>query len=182
MCSQCARLRESLFTMFAAERTLSGVRSYMYSQITLHLASIVTIFTLEGTLPGVDSFMPSQGALLRESLVTIFALEWTLSGVRLFTPNLARVGHTRYVSFGTILARSRIGAISLQFGAADARHFCWCGICPDLARVEPDSERARRALLLVRGGRGHPYPANYPRTVSTALAMGNPRGVWKVVI
>ena len=117
--------------------------------------------------------MYRQGVLPRESLVTIFALEWTLSGVRLFTPNLARVGHTRYASFGTILARSRIGARSLQFGAADARHFCWYGICPDLARVEPG--RARRALLLVRGGRGHPYPANYPRTL--ALAMGNP-SVW----
>ena len=119
--------------------------------------------------------MFSEVTILREPLITMFAFEWTLSGVRLFTPNLARVGHTRYVSFGTILARSRIGARSLQFGAADARHFCWYGICPDLARVEPG--RARRALLLVRGGRGHPYPANYPRTLSTALAMGNP-SVW----
>ena len=100
-----------------------------------------------------------------EALPTIIARE----GVH----NLTRAGLTRFASFGTLLARSRIGARSPQFGAADALHFSWYGICPDLARVEPG--RARRALLLVRGGRGHPYPANYPRTL--ALAMGNP-SVW----
>ena len=50
MHNQIALLRESLVTMFALERALSGVCSYMSSQTVLPRESLVTIFTLEGSL------------------------------------------------------------------------------------------------------------------------------------
>ena len=76
---EMSRLNERLATLVTLVRSLAGMQSLMFPEITLITSSIVAMFALERLFPGVQPNMSIQYYLLAESFVTV------RTGIRTFT-------------------------------------------------------------------------------------------------